>query len=189
MGRAAAQTIGSGPLSYEDYLLLPDDGMRYEILDGELYMSPSPRILHQRVSRNLQHILQSHIMVSGCGELFDAPTDVILNKNNIAVPDLLFVRAGRESVVTDRAIEAPPDLIVEILSKSTAERDRKVKGRVYARFGVRYYWIADADARTLEMFRLSANRRFRRVARFSGAQIATSPLFSGLEIDLGAVWA
>jgi len=189
MSRTSTATIGSGPLSYEDYLLLPADDKRYEILEGELFVSPSPRITHQRVSRNLQYILHSHIVTHQLGELFDAPTDVILNRHNIAVPDLLFVRAGREGAVTDRAIESPPDLIVEILSKSTADRDRKIKPRVYARFGVRHYWIVDADARTLDMFRRGANRRYRRVARFVGSQIATSPLFPGLEIDLAKVWA
>jgi len=115
-------------LTYEDYCDLPDDGLRYEILDGELEIRPSPNIDHQRVSRDLVRILQAHVEARGLGEVFDAPCDVLLAATTIVVPDLVFVSGARAALVTKRAIEGAPDLLVEILSPSSTRRDRHTQG-------------------------------------------------------------
>ena len=109
-------------LTYEDYLSLPDDGRRYEILDGELAVTASPTTLHQRVSRNLEFLLHREVQARGLGEVFDAPVDVILDESTVVVPDLAFVSKDRSSIVGERAIEGAPDLTVEILSASTERR-------------------------------------------------------------------
>src|SRR5882724_5738175 len=148
--------IPPGPikLTYEDYVDLPDDGKQYEILDGELFVSPAPVPRHQGVSRNLLLILGRFVADRKLGTVFNAPIDLILAQTTIAQPDLLFIRAGRESIVTERAVEGPPDLVVEILSPWSGRRDRVAKAALYARHGIRHYWVVDPDARLLEAYEL-----------------------------------
>ena len=176
-------------LTYRDYAALPQpgDARRYEILDGELVVSPSPVPRHQLVSLNLERILDSHIRAGARGTLFHAPIDVLLHRYTITQPDIVFIAAGRESIITERAIEGPPDLVVEILSPSTARRDRGIKARLYARYGVPHYWIVDPRAETLAMYEI-AGQRYDAARSFIKAAIATSPLFPGLHIDLAAIW-
>ena len=126
-------------LTYEDYCALPNDGRRYEILEGELFVTPSPSRAHQRLSANLFMILNSHGRDRDLSEVFYAPFDVILEKTSVVVPDLLFVSRDRLGIVTDRGVEGAPDLIVEILSPGTAHRARLDKAQLYARHGVRRY--------------------------------------------------
>jgi len=176
-----------GPLTYEDYVELPDDGKQYEILDGELFVSPAPVPRHQAVSRNLLLILGRFVADHRLGTIFYAPIDLILAENTIAQPDLLFIRAGRESIVTERAVEGPPDLVVEILSPSSNRKDRTTKAGLYARFGIAWYWIADPIERTIEIYELEGDR-YRLVSVTAADAIVTSPLFPGLEIRLADVW-
>lgn len=178
---------GPSKLTYEDYLTLPDDGRRYEILDGDLEMTPAPSPRHQAVSRNLQRLLDRHVTDNRLGSLYNAPIDILLAPTTIVQPDLLFLAAGREQVVTERAIEGAPDLIVEILSPSTARRDRVAKAALYARFGVSHYWLVDPDARTVEIHALAAGS-YRLVAAHAAAERFSAAPFLGLTIDLGTVW-
>src|SRR2546430_9358807 len=117
--------IPPGPikLTYEDYVDLPDDGRRYEILDGDLEVSPAPAPKHQAVSLNLVWILHGHVQERGLGSVYYAPIDVILADTSIVQPDLVFIATGRESIVSGRGIEGPPDLAVEILSPWSVRRD------------------------------------------------------------------
>jgi Uma2 family endonuclease len=179
--------LPTGPLTYEDYVELPDDGKRYEILDGELFVTPAPVPRHQRVSRNLQWILEGHIRSRRLGELFNSPIDLILSDTTVAQPDLLFIRGGRESIVTGRAVEGPPDLIVEILSPSSIRKDRKTKAMLYARFGIDHYWIVDPDGRTIEVYERDGDG-YRLATRDEGDEIVRPSIFPGLEIDLREVW-
>jgi len=173
-------------LTYEDYVGLPNDGKRYEILDGELFVTPAPVPLHQRVSRNLERVLDRHVVDLSLGEVLYAPVDVILSATTIAQPDILFIRVGRD-IVTGRGVEAPPDLVVEILSPSSSRQDRVTKAALYAKFGVLHYWIVDPEARRIDAYELDgAAYRLANVA--SGAEVLRSPLFPALEIALGDVW-
>jgi Uma2 family endonuclease len=180
--------LPSGPLTYEDYVELPDDGKRYEVLDGELFVSPAPVPRHQRVSRNLHWELMRHVRTHRLGEVLYGPIDLILAPTTIAQPDLVFIRTGRESIVTERAIESAPDLVVEILSPSTSRKDRTTKASLYARFGIEHYWIVDPDERTFEAYELEGGA-YRLVSKQDGDAIARSRLFPGLEIRLEDVWA
>ncbi len=176
-----------GPLTYEDYVELPDDGKQYEILDGELFVSPAPVPRHQRVSRNLQWILEGHLRSRRSGELLNAPIDLILAQTTIAQPDLLFVRAGREAIVTERAVEGPPDLVVEILSPNTTRKDRTTKAMLYARYRVSHYWILDPAERIFEGYTLEDG--YRLMVRAQGPEVVRAEPFPDLEIPLGEVWA
>jgi Uma2 family endonuclease len=180
---------GSPPrdLTYEDYVGLPDDGRRYEILDGELVVSPAPAPRHQGVSGNLFFVLLGHVREGRLGSVYCAPIDVILARDCVVQPDLVFVAAARESIVSERAIEGPPDLAVEILSAWSEGRDRVAKAELYARYGIRHYWIVDPVARTLEVYEAEGTA-YRCVATHAGAARVRASLFPGLAIDLGCVW-
>ena len=187
-GAREQRPAGRIVLTYEDYCALPDDGRRYEILEGELSVTPSPSRSHQEFAANLLVVLKQFVTAHGLGTVFMAPFDVILEKTSVVVPDLCFVGRERLEVVTERAVEGAPDLIVEILSPGTARRDRGEKAQLYARHGVRHYWLADPDARVLETLELDAGR-YRETARLTGDARFTPTLFPGLEISLSSLWA
>ena len=119
--------------------------------------------------------------------MFSAPFDVILEKASAVVPDLLFVSRDRLGVVTDRGVEGAPDLIVEIISSGTARRDRAEKAQLYARSGVRHYWLVDPDAQTIEAFELGGGQYHRTVHLAGDATFAPS-LFPGLTVSLRSLW-
>ena len=122
MSSTSTQSIPPGKivLTYDNYCELPNDRNRYEILDGELAVTPAPRTRHQSISGHLYRILANHIVANQLGEIYAAPTDVILALTTVVQPDLIFIGNDRRDIVTERAVEGPPTLVVEILSPSTA---------------------------------------------------------------------
>lgn len=172
-------------LDYEDYARLPDDGKRYEILDGELYVTASPSLLHQRLSKRLQRRLEDFFEVRGLGEVFNAPIDLILAQHDIVVPDLVIV--AEPGQLSARAIEGAPLLVVEILSPSTRTRDRGAKMGRYATLGIPHYWIVDPDAQTIECWRLESGQ-YRLVTQATVPEVLMHPDWPELAIDLAAIW-
>lgn len=172
-------------LTYDDLLGMPDDGLRREILDGELVVTPSPSVVHQRASKRLHRQLERYFEDRRVGEVFAAPLDVILSRHDIAEPDLLVVTDP--STASERAIEAPPALVVEILSPSTAARDRTQKAARYAATGVQHYWIVDIDRRRIECLRLEGSG-YATAVEADGDATFDHPDWPGLTIDLGALW-
>jgi Uma2 family endonuclease len=151
-----------------DYLRLPDDGTRCEILEGERLMTPSPFTPHQRVAFNLVGLLRDFVVPNALGTLLFAPCDVFLSDDVVVQPDIFFVAKSRESIVERRGILGPPDLVIEILSASDPSRDTVRKLRIYGRRGVREYWIVDPDRKRLEVFVLDGDRLVLRAAHESG---------------------
>ncbi len=174
-------------LTYEDYVELPDDGRRYEILDGELEVSPAPAPLHQRVSQNLSSALHVHVRERKLGRVYSAPIDIILAPTTVVQPDVVFVSSGREAMVTKRAVEGPPELVVEILSPWSVRRDRVAKAAIYARFGIGHYWLLDPEAHTFEVYE-AEGAEYRLAARHGVCGTMRTPFFPDLELDLGLVW-
>lgn len=176
-------------LTYEDYLLFPDDDLRHEILDGEHYVSASPFIRHQDVSGNLYSLLRPFVRARRLGKVYYAPTDVVLSPHDVVVPDLLFVSKERMAIVQEKSVQGAPDLIVEILSKWTRQRDEGIKLDVYGRSGVREYWILDPERETLRVYR-EAERCLVLAEELSAgrSEVLTSPLFPGLEIPLREIF-
>jgi Uma2 family endonuclease len=143
--------------TYEEYARLPTSGStRYEVIDGEVAVTPSPSSTHQRVVGNLVRILGTFVHEHALGGLFPGPLDVLFGEGDDLQPDVVFVRADRAHLVSQRGIQGPPDLVVEIASPSTAHRDRGIKLERYRHFGVHDYWIVDVDARAVERWRLGA---------------------------------
>jgi Uma2 family endonuclease len=179
--------VRPGAMTYEDYCRLPDDGIRYEVIEGLLFGEPSPWRAHQRAAANLLMILRAHVRDRGLGEVFIAPFDVILDRRTVVVPDLVFVSGARAEIVTERAVEGPPDLVVEILSPGSRRRDRVAKLNAYARRGVQHYWLVDPEARTLEAFELE-DGGYRLAVAVSGEASFSPALFPGLDIPLAELW-
>jgi len=174
-------------VTYEQYAQMPDDGRRYEILEGMLQMTPSPTTKHQRVSGNLYFILRSHVAERDLGEVFDAPLDVVLSSTCVLQPDLVYVSRAREQIINEQNIAGAPDLVVEIVTPATASMDRVTKAQLYARYGVPYYWVVDPDQQTVEEFRLERGI-YMPVRQWEGGDRFAPELFPGLEIELSGVF-
>ena len=178
--------VGAG-LTYQDLVNLPEDGKRYEILDGDLVVTASPLTRHQRVSRRLFSALDHYAQQQDLGELFFAPIDVILDRHTIVVPDLVFISKPRSAIIQAHGIVGAPDLLVEIFSPSTAERDRDTKARLYARFGVDHYWIVDAEREELYVYSRDG-AVYRAPTIHGGRTVVRVAPFPDLALDLGVVW-
>lgn len=151
--------------TWEDAQAMPDDGNRYEAIGGELYVTPAPRLRHQRISQRLEWALKRILVDPGHGELFHAPVGVVFPTGEGVQPDIVFVTAERAAILTEMAIEGAPDLVIEILSPGTAHRDRGVKLDLYERQGVAEYWIVDPDTRLVETWRFDREPRYERHLR------------------------
>lgn len=175
-------------LTYADYAALPDDGRRYELIDGELYVTPAPASDHQIVLGHLHVLLYHHVENRRLGLVLPAPLDVILSNISVVEPDLVFVDRASLDRVSKRGIEGAATLAVEILSPSTVARDRGRKKRLYARHGVPYLWLVDPRTRTLEAFVLGAGR-YTLAVHGAGAQVISPPPFPRLRLPLARLWA
>jgi Uma2 family endonuclease len=175
-------------LTYDDYCLLPNDRNRYEILDGELSVTPAPTTRHQTALGNLYRFLANHVVANQLGKLFIAPTDLILASTTVVQPDLIFVGNDRLNIVTERAIEGSPTLVIEILSPTTHRTDRVTKAQLYAKYQVPQYWLMDPDQQTLEAYELVIDR-YDLAASARDAEVFAPSLFPGLSIQLSNLWA
>jgi Uma2 family endonuclease len=175
-------------LTYDDYVLIPEDGQRHEILDGEHYVSPAPFMRHQDVAANLFDELSPFVRKHRLGKIRFAPVDVVLSPNDIVQPDLLFISNERLGIVTAANVQGAPDLVVEILSEKTRRQDEGLKREIYERYGVREYWMLDPDRDSVHVYRRIGNR-LRPVAELSAAGDGlTTPLLPGLEIRLADIF-
>ena len=173
-------------LTYADYCLTPDDE-RYELMDGELIMVPAPGESHQIVAMELGALLHVFVKARGLGRVFSAPYDVVLSDTDIVQPDLLFVSNERAHIRTPTNIRGAPDLVIEILSPSTASRDWGEKRALYAEYGVQEYWLVDPDTRTVTVLLLDAGA-FAEVACYGAGQTVTSPTLPGFTASLDDIF-
>jgi Uma2 family endonuclease len=139
-------------LTYQDYLLFPDDGKRYEIIEGEKIMTPAPVPRHQKVLGSLVRLLLKFLSGKDLGEWYIAPIDVVLSRHSVVQPDLLFITRDRLSIVGEKAITGAPDLVMEVVSEATRRTDHVRKRKLYAAHGVREHWIVDPEVERVEVF-------------------------------------
>jgi Uma2 family endonuclease len=175
--------------TYEDYLLFPDDGRRHELIDGDHYVTPAPKTKHQIVSSNLLRILGNFVHDRRLGQVLTAPTDVVLSDLDVVQPDLLFISAARASIISEKNIQGPPDLVIEILSETTRRTDEVIKRKQYERFGVSEYWIVDPELETAKVYRLTGQgfQRTAELAKESGDTLST-PILPNLQLPLAAIF-
>lgn len=144
--------------TYAEFARLPSAGStRHEIIDHELAVTPAPTSRHQEIVTNLVTVLSEAVRARGLGKVLVGPVDVLLAEGDYLEPDVVFVREERLHILSDRGIEGPPDLVAEVVSPSTAERDRGVKLDRYRLHGVPEYWIVDPETRTVEAWALGSD--------------------------------
>ncbi len=170
-------------LSFEEFRRLPLDGKRYELIHGEVRVTPAPVTRHQAVVQNLSGNLWPFVIKNRLGEVWTAPLDVRLGEDTALQPDLVFISDARAGIIQENWIAGAPDLAVEVLSPSTAAYDRATKLPVYAGAGVPEVWVIDSVAKTVDVLKLK-NNKYSVEAALAGNQILTSNLFPGWQLPL-----
>ena len=181
-----ATTERAVKLTYEDYRATPDD-KRYELLNGDLMMVPAPNMKHQAVQAELGSRLRRFTGEHGLGELFFAPCDVVLSDTDVVQPDLLFISREREHLITTENVRGAPDLVIEILSPSTADRDLGYKHELYGRHGVLEYWVLDPMAETVAVHR-QRDGVLELTETLGRRGTLRTPLLEGLDLQLDDVF-
>lgn len=176
----------SSSLTYADLEEFPDDNIRREIIDGELFVSPSPRTRHQEIALRLAVAFHVHVSKHGGGRVLPAPFDVVLSESNVVEPDLVFIAADQAEILNDRNASGAPALLIEVLSDP--RRDRVRKRDLYARFGVGEYWLVDPDADRIEVYRLGA-KGYGKPDILEPGETLTYDKLPGLLLDLSALFA
>ena len=173
-------------MTYDEYCLLPEDRNQYELFDGELVMTPSPTVRHQEIVGKLHAWLLAYVEKKSLGKVYIAPLDTIFNKYTVLQPDILYVSKERLSEVAKERIEGAPDLVVEVLSPSTADKDRRRKLAVYSQFGVQEYWIVDPETRTMELYR-PTGEGLQLARQFASGDTFKSHLLSGFQLQVDSL--
>ena len=177
-------------LTYDDFVLLPDDGKRHELIDGEHYVTASPNTKHQQVSMDLTFLIRSWLEDHPIGRLFAAPYDIVLSHFDVVEPDLIYLTNERaDQILTSLHLRGTPELVVEIGSPSTRQRDETIKRRLYERTGVSEYWFVDPELDVVRVYRRDGER-FARPVELSREtdDILTTPLLAGLALPLGRIF-
>lgn len=176
-------------LSYEDYLLFPEDGLRHELIGGEHFVAPSPSRKHQRTVLRVGSLFESFLEANPYGEILLAPFDVVLTAHDVVQPDLLFISSERADICTEQGTGGAPDLVIEVLSPRTRKMDQTLKLDLYEREGVREYWLLDPDRKTARVYRRGGERfvPLPDLSAAAGALLET-PLVPGLVIPLAKIF-
>lgn len=172
--------------TYSDYEKL-EEGAPYELIGGRLIMNPAPVPYHQRISREIEFALYEFAKKNKLGEVFDAPIDIHLGDKEVYQPDIIFISKERTSIIGKKNIEGPPDLVIEILSESTAYNDLRKKKKVYEEKGVLEYWIVDPESKSVEIFLLK-DRKFISLKEYTENENLESPMFPGFSLSLKEVF-
>ncbi|HQX48903.1 MAG TPA: Uma2 family endonuclease [Planctomycetaceae bacterium] len=184
----STQTIRKSPtkLTYDEYVLFPDDGKRHEIINGRHYMNAAPNPRHQAVSRHIQFQLYEQIELKKLGEVIDSPIDLQLSLWDVVQPDIVVVLAANR-IITTTKIKGVPDLVIEILSPSNRKHDLELKKQLYEQSGVPEYWIVDPENQTVSRYRLDEGGTFAAHVVFTES-ITFDGIPGGAIVDLKRVW-
>jgi len=177
-------------LTYDDFVLFPDDGMRHELIDGEHYVTPSPSFKHQVVLGNLHLLIGGWLQDHRVGRVMLSPFDVVFSKFDVVEPDLLYLSNERaEQVLTSANVQGVPELVVEIGAPSTRKRDETIKRRLYEKSGVSEYWVIDPELDVVRVYR-GGEKGFGKPVEWSleAGDVLTTPLLAGLELPLSEVF-
>jgi Uma2 family endonuclease len=165
-----------------DYESMPLGPPYFQVIEGELIMSPSPKFFHQHIALNIARLIGNYLDRHPIGEVMIAPLDVFLSDINIFQPDVMFVSNERLSLISEKGIEGGPELVVEVLSKSTAKYDAGLKKKIYSRTGVQELWLVDPEAKTIQVFDL-INNPGTPVATHSAKSVFKSELLPGIKVE------
>jgi len=168
--------------TYEDYLHMPED-KRFELIGGVLILVPAPKPKHQKISIRLEFLLMKYNEENNVGDIYHAPTDVYFDEENVVQPDILFVSSNRLDIIEENYIKGAPDLVIEIVSPSSGYYDLVKKKKLYARFGVKEYWLVDPEEKTIEVNLLEENS-YKVIQTLSEDERLVSETFPGFSIEL-----
>ncbi|MCZ6615322.1 MAG: Uma2 family endonuclease [Chloroflexi bacterium] len=171
----------------KDYMSAPSD-KRYQLLDGEMIVAPSPVTKHQDIVVRILLGLTQFVRQHNLGRVFVSPLDVVLSNHDVAQPDILFVSNARSAIITEANIQGAPDLVVEIISPGTAAYDRGYKQALYGRHGVRESWLVDPDAETVEVLTLG-EQGLVSLATYRRGDLIASPLLEDLALETDQVFS
>lgn len=174
-------------VTYAEYRVMPEDGKRYELVEGVLREMPSPSILHQKILGKLFSRLDGYVTERQLGNVFFAPLDVHLSPDLNYQPDILFVAKDGRAKITEKDIEGPPDLVVEIVSHGSRRTDKVEKHTNYAKYGVREYWLVYPDSTLIEVFNLK-EMAFELVGRYFEGEAVKSLVLAGFELQTTALF-
>ena len=172
--------------TYQDYAKL-SEGAPYQLINGELVMTPAPTTYHQRLAREIFLLLASFVKLHGLGEIFFSPLDVYFSETETYQPDIIYVSKDRLSIIAEEKVEGSPDLIAEILSPTTAYYDLRHKKQVYEQYGVKEYWIVDPMEKSIEVYE-NKKKSFELFKKYDRTGTLRSPLLEGLNLDLSKVF-
>ncbi len=182
-------TVLEGKKTVADFMALGEGPPYAELIDGEIIMAPSPFRSHQWVAQRLHFLIQLHLESSPAGEIYVAPFDIHFSDRDVLCPDLSFFSADRLNLLSERGAEGAPDLAIEVLSPSTARRDRKVKRAIYAQHGVKELWLVHPDAETIEVFDFARQQDEPVSVLENGTHLViTTAILPGLELPLAKVF-
>lgn len=182
------QTSIQKKYTYDDYVRLTKEGDRCELIDGELiYQMTSPIIIHQIILSNINFELNNYVKNKNLGKVFVAPTDVKLATDHTFQPDIFFIKKERFSIINEKNIDGVPDLVVEILSPSTAYYDLRKKFSAYETFGVKEYWIVDPKEQTFESYDNNPNG-FVISQKLKKTGVINSKSLEGFSFEITSIW-
>jgi len=177
-------------LTYDDFVLFPDDGRRHELIDGEHYVTPSPNTRHQQISGDLFALIWTYLETHAIGRVFNAPFDVVFSQFDVVEPDILYLSNERAAeIITPKHVRGAPDLVVEIASRGTRKRDETIKRRLYERAGVLEYWVVDPETDVVRIYGRPPDGFDRAIelSREAGDVLTTTQL-PGLELPLARIF-
>lgn len=172
--------------TYADYEKLPE-GAPYQLIGGELVMTPSPVPYHQDIARTLVVKLATFVSEKGLGKIYFAPIDVYLSETDTYQPDIIFISKERLSIIGDKKIEGPPDLVIEVLSPATAYYDLRIKKDSYEKYGLKEYWIVDPIQKAIEVF-VNRGGRFEPLSTAKGGGEVSSEILAGLRTRVDEIF-
>lgn len=185
--RITDRSPGKSFYTYDDYLAI-NDGNRYEIIEGELVLTPSPGFIHQYIVSKIETIIKSLVEQNNSGTTLIAPFDVVLSDSVVLQPDVLFISRERYHLITASCLNGGPDLVVEVISPTSGRNDRIKKSRLYRKYGVKEYWLVDPSAKTVEVL-TADDRGWYQAGAYDEEDTLISPLLSGLQIELIKIFA
>ncbi len=181
-------TAAKPKLTYQYYAQLPDDGNRYELINGELIIVAAPLTIHQKVNANISSQLIAFVEKNKLGQVFYAPIDVVLSSHNTLQPDIIFIEKKRKAIITEKNINGAPDLVIEILSPSSFYYDLFDKKELYEQHGVKEYWLVDPLRQWADVYVLK-EKNFELVQHREKEGALHSTVLNGFKIDLPQMFA
>lgn len=173
-------------MTVADYRELDEGPPHYQLIEGELFMSPSPKSYHQIISRNLEFILMRYLAERRSGTMLHAPMDVYLDDLNVYQPDILFIGNERADILKDDGVHGAPDLVVEILSPSTAKLEKRKRAN-FAKHGTREFWQVDPVLQQIQRFDFARDQA-KPVQLIDDGETFETPLFPGLAIAAAEIF-